>query len=177
MSDIVKSLQMTWTASSIQEEIVPEGYLIRGFLPGDEEAYCALMQKAGFDAWGREQLDKAVRTSVRQGIRFIISGKDESFVATAGAFRQPNPYHPEGGEMGWVAVDPASRGRGLGGVVVNSATKRLIETGFTDIYLQTDDFRLPAIKTYLKLGWKPFLYIDGMKERWDNVTTALGISS
>ena len=42
------------------------------------------------------------------------------------------------------------------------------------IYLSTDDWRLPAIKVYLKLGYEPLLYADDMKGRWKAVCGKLG---
>ena len=35
--------------------------------------------------------------------------------------------------------------------------------------LKTDDFRLPAIKTYLNIGFKPDLSTDDYKERWEKI--------
>lgn len=35
-----------------------------------------------------------------------------------------------------------------------------------DIHLYTEDFRLAALKTYLKLGYIPILYSPEMPERW-----------
>jgi len=41
--------------------------------------------------------------------------------------------------------------------------------GKTEACLTTDDFRLPAVKIYLKLGFEPDLTRDGHKDRWDNI--------
>jgi mycothiol synthase len=54
-----------------------------------------------------------------------------------------------------------------------AATARLIQAGYEEIYLRTDDHRLPAIKTYLKLGWEPFLCAPDMAERWRTVCQQL----
>ena len=43
---------------------------------------------------------------------------------------------------------------------------RLYEAGYRAFSLLTDDFRLAAVKTYLDLGWKPWLYLDDMEGRW-----------
>ena len=43
---------------------------------------------------------------------------------------------------------------------------RLYETGYRFFSLLTDDFRLAAVKIYLDLGWKPWLYLDDMEGRW-----------
>ena len=47
--------------------------------------------------------------------------------------------------------------------------RRFASAGYTRIYLKTDDWRLPAIKTYLKLGFIPFLFLPDMEGRWRDV--------
>ena len=41
--------------------------------------------------------------------------------------------------------------------------------------LNTDDFRKPAIKIYLGLGYRPYLYDDDMAERWHALMDYYGI--
>ena len=43
---------------------------------------------------------------------------------------------------------------------------RLYQEGYRAYSLLTDDFRLPAVSTYLKLGWQPLLYLEDMEGRW-----------
>ena len=43
-------------------------------------------------------------------------------------------------------------------------------------YLFTDEFRIPAIKIYLKLGFVPYLYESDMAERWQGVMKDMGIA-
>lgn len=94
-------------------------------------------------------------------------------VATAMANHSPNEQHPNAGVLDWVATDPAHQGIGLGKAVVTAVTRLLIQRGYGRIYLLTDDWRLPAIATYLSLGWKPYIYKDEMQTRWDAVQKAL----
>jgi mycothiol synthase len=66
-------------------------------------------------------------------------------------------------------TDPKHRGKGLGYNVFLKATWRLIEAGYKSIRVVTNDQRLPALKTYLKSGFLPFLYHYDMEERWTRV--------
>jgi mycothiol synthase len=59
-------------------------------------------------------------------------------------------------------------------VVVIAATGRLTTEGYSRVYLSTDDWRLPAISIYLKLGWKPLLFAPDMERRWLTVLSELG---
>jgi mycothiol synthase len=97
----------------------------------------------------------------------------KTVVATALATHSPTELHPFGAQLGWVAADPEHKGRKLGTVVSAAATARMLQAGYRRIYLQTDDFRLPAIKVYLDLGYEPLLYCEGMAERWQDVEAAL----
>jgi len=52
----------------------------------------------------------------------------------------------------------------------------LVQRGYERIYLLTDDWRLPAIATYLSLGWEPYIYDEQMRERWERVMAQLARS-
>lgn len=84
--------------------------------------------------------------------------------------------HPFGGELGWVAADPAHAGKGLGYAVCAAVTARLLQAGYDNIHLYTEHWRLAAIKTYLKLGYLPFLFAPEMAERWRAVCIQLSWS-
>ena len=104
-------------------------------------------------------------------IEHIQSGR---LVATAMAHHQSLPEHPCGGELGWVAGDPAHKGKGLGYAVCAAVVRRLLEIGYRNIFLRTDDPRLPAISVYLKLGFVPFLFAPDMEGRWRDICAKLG---
>jgi predicted dehydrogenase/GNAT superfamily N-acetyltransferase len=175
-SDGGPQLHMTWPRHRMKrppEVTVPAGYELRIFRPGDEPAYLALMAKAGFGDF-TDRL-RAWRDKLLCDGLFVVEHKPSGeLVATAMATHSPTDLHPFGGELGWVAADPDHKGKGLGLAVCAAATRRLIAAGYQDIRLQTDDWRLPALKVYLKLGYDPMLYCDGMGERWRAILQKLG---
>ena len=63
-------------------------------------------------------------------------------------------------------ADPDHAGRGLGLAVSAAVTARLLQAGYRHIHLYTEHWRLAALKTYLKLGYVPFLYLPEMLARW-----------
>ena len=89
------------------------------------------------------------------------------------ATHNPTPLHPYGGELGWVAGSPAHAGRGLGTAVCAAVVRRFLTAGYRRVYLLTDDWRLPALKVYLKLGFVPYLFEAGMAARWQGICNAL----
>jgi len=152
----------------------PPGYALRCYAESDEKAYLELMAKAGFENWGRDMLARMLRTVLPEGFFVVVHRATGKLVATAMATHNSSELHPYGGELGWVAGDPEHAGKGLGLAVCAAATGRFIRSGYRRIYLKTDDWRLAAIKTYLKLGYEPLLYCDGMAERWQAVCDRLG---
>jgi mycothiol synthase len=169
-------LQMVWPLwrlGEVLKPVVPDGYRLRTYTGADEVAYIALMGWAGFGGWDHEQVEK-LRARLFPGGFFVVDhGASGALVATAQAGPRPTDLHPRGAELGWVAASPAHGRRGLGLAVCAAATGLMLRRGCRDIYLSTDDHRLAAVKTYLMLGYLPFLYTDGMERRWRRVVETL----
>ena len=69
-----------------------------------------------------------------------------------------------------VACKPEFRGLGLGHLMCDVAVWALKNMGMKDAVLRTDDWRIPAIKTYLKASFVPDLESEpDFKERWDKI--------
>jgi mycothiol synthase len=167
-----EQLRMVWPQSLLSappSPSLPEGYLVRSYTEADEAAYLALMAKAGFDGWDHDRLRRTMESVLPDGFFLIAHAPTGRLAATAMSTHRPTELHPYGGELGWVAGDPDHRGKGLGLAVCAAATARFIRAGYRNIYLRTDDWRLAAIKTYLRLGYEPFLFRDDMAERWRRV--------
>jgi ribosomal protein S18 acetylase RimI-like enzyme len=88
-------------------------------------------------------------------------------VATASV--RYHPRFPESGYVHWVGVDPAERGRRLGTVVMARVMRRFAADGRASSILETDDFRLPAIASYLGQGFIPHYTDPDHEERWSRV--------
>ena len=165
----MSQLQMIWPKEKLNEPpdfVLPAGYSLRTYRNGDKNAYVKLMRNAGFDSWGVENFNETLKSALPNGLFFVVCDETGDLVATTVAQHAPSELHPFGGSLGWVAGSKDHSGKGLGYVVCAAVTKRLVDAGYEDIYLLTDDFRLPAVKTYLKLGWTPLFHEDDMKERW-----------
>jgi mycothiol synthase len=61
----------------------------------------------------------------------------------------------------------------LGQAVCAAVVARYARGGYQRVFLNTDDFRLPAVKVYLKLGFVPFLHGPDMEARWRKVCAQL----
>ena len=153
---------------------VPDGYLMRQYRPDDEAEYLRLMHSAGFTGFDGAQVARLLESTLPDGFFVVEHKSTAALVATAFARHRPTELHPFGGELSFVATDPDHRGKGLGTAVSAAVIRRFVEAGYRRIYLLTDDWRLPAIKIYLRLGFEPMQHCEGMAERWDKVLEELG---
>ena len=162
-------LQMRWPEPLLDSPPTPKlppGYRLRCYADGDLAGYIELMARAGFGGWTAERVAAMLDRVLPDGFFVVDHVATGRVVATAVAEDRPRPGHPCGGEMGWVAADPDHRGRGLGRAVCAAATARLLAAGYRDVYLLTDDWRFPAIRTYLRLGYVPVLAGQAIANRW-----------
>jgi mycothiol synthase len=168
-------LQMVWPPTRPAPPLrVHAGYYVRTYQPGDIDPFCQVMDLAGFTGWTEEMLRPWLNMVIPDGWFMAVHAATEQIAATAMTTHNPTPLHPFGGELGWVAGHPAHTGKGLGWSVCAAVTLRYLRAGYHNIYLKTDDFRLPAIKIYLRLGYVPLLYLPEMAERWRVICGQLG---
>jgi mycothiol synthase len=169
-------LQMVWPEHRLATPPLvqlPPGYTLRPYQPGDERRFYQVMALAGWPGWNDDLMRPWLARILPEGWFMAIHTESSQIVATAMAMHSHSELHPFGGELGWVASDPAHAGQGLGLVVSAAVTARLIAAGYRNIHLYTEDWRLPALKTYLKLGYIPFLYTPQMPERWQVICEQL----
>jgi mycothiol synthase len=97
---------------------------------------------------------------------------DGTVVATASAAHQPALYG-DAGVLHWVAALPGQGGKGLGGLVSLAALHHCAGCGLVAAMLLTDDARVPAIRTYRKLGFRPFYSHRSHPARWQAILATL----
>jgi mycothiol synthase len=159
----------------------PFGYRLRTFRDGDEAAWGAIMSAP--DGIGADWTVDKVRVSMMEQPQFAADGlffaicdaAAELPVASATAWRVPADEYATG-YVHMVGALPEHRGKGLGRLVTLATLHYFREHGFGDVILDTDDVRLPAIRTYLGLGFVPMYRQDPLSDhvsRWSSVMIAL----
>lgn len=83
-------------------------------------------------------------------------------------------YDTKEGYIHMVACHEAARGKGYGTLLNNIALCTLKQEGMQTAYLTTDDWRIPAIKSYLRAGFEPDISTDNFKERWNKIYEQIG---
>jgi mycothiol synthase len=165
-------LQLVWPTHQRPEFIephVPSGYAIRTYQPGDEHPFLALMAVTDFDPWDDAKLQYNLARIIPDGWFFALDSTTQNAVGTAMCLHNYSGHTPFTGDVGWVACHPAHRGHGVGYSLTAAVTNRFRSAGYTRIQLGTEYYRLPAIKTYLKLGYLPRLYCPEMYPMWEAI--------
>lgn len=153
---------------------LPPGYVERCWQSGDEDRLPRLLG----EAFGpRRSTYAALQEFWRKypgiapdGIVVVENARGEA-VATASA--RIDPSTPGRGAVHLVAVRTDHRCRGLGAWVTLTALQRLAARGVTYAVLATREERLPAIRVYLRIGWKPLIEDAASEELWSEVRRAL----
>lgn len=150
---------------------VPPGYVLRQLCKDDQQRYDDLFHLA-FEDEGR--YPEILSRTLDGGFFVVEHLASHQLVASCLAMRgSSSPRHAEG-QLGWLVTDPSHTQKGLGTIVSACATNRLVAEGYSRPFLGTEDFRIPAISIYLKLGWRPLLYTTAMESRWRNICNCLG---
>jgi mycothiol synthase len=147
-------------------------FSLRTMTPDDLSGVAALLRAAFEDAsWTKARAQKELCDPPDVIATWIITA-GEKIITTATTLLEPQA-HPGSGCVHWVATDPAYRGHSLGYIASLRVLHDFVRLGCRDAILRTDDFRLPAIKTYLKLGFVPESQNDLQPARWEEIMAQL----
>jgi len=144
------------------------GYTVRAVVPADHGPLAELLSEAFGDKWDTERV--AAEFSPGNGVEatYVVVSSAGAVVATASARRLPDRY-PQAGYVHYVGVRVSERGRRLGEVITRRVLVHFVAAGLDEAVLETDDFRLPAVRTYLRLGFVPEPRTPGEPRRWSKV--------
>ncbi|QHW34457.1 GNAT family N-acetyltransferase [Paenibacillus rhizovicinus] len=151
---------------------LPDGYQARSFRSGDEEAWERIIGASFGEAYSFAKHmteDEAYRP---ERVWFVCDRSGVP-VATASAWFRPQ-WNADTGYLHMVGIVPEHAGRGLGLWVSLAALLQMKQEGRTRCVLHTDNFRLPAVKTYLKLGYMPEVVDEAHANRWRGLAGVLG---
>ena len=153
---------------------LPEGYVARHYQEGDREAWTRIIADSFATVMAPDAFEQRFNGGVfrPEQIWFVAAG--DVPVATAAAWVVPR-WGEQRGMLHMVGALSTHRGRRLGLLVSLAALYQMAREGRTEAVLQTDDFRLPAVRTYLTLGFEPCLIHDNQRARWRAVLPQVGV--
>ena len=157
---------------------LPAGYSMRTYHKGDEEHWARIISDS---FGGRERTAQDTANEITSRDVFIPDGFYFAIhrgvpVGTACAWRQ-SVDEKDVGYVHMVGVVAEHTGHKLGKWVSLAVLSHFRDNGFKCSMLDTDDFRIPAVKTYLNLGFIPVYVEEGQPERWSDIFEKLGLPS
>ncbi len=180
----MNQLLMRWDAKEIENLPVPAGYHFVQYRRGGVDGLSPEKFREGYlktiapnrvpEDWEFPWFHDDARIP-DDGFFVIVSEEIDRIVATAAL--QLNEYKPGTATLHMVYSDPAHRGKKLGEIVTIAAMRYVWEHGIPVMYLETDEFRIPAIKVYLRQGFCPVYCGEDMEGRWAGVFRELGVES
>jgi mycothiol synthase len=153
------------------------GYELRAFQAGDESAWVAILSASDLGVWDRARIDRLIageRGAVPLEGAFFATFRGEPVGTAHLEMREDGDTVCS--ELSWVAVLPEHRGRNLGYPLCRAALAYARSAGHPYVILKTQDFRVGAIKTYLRLGFEPTMEDPSHPERWRQLLHVLSNS-
>lgn len=154
----------------IEQPALPPGpFLLRIYLPGDEEDWLRIVTEAYGCEWGEAAFERCIRTdeSFLPERLFFVTWNGRP-IGVVGAF-QKLIHGANTGYIHMMAVLPEFQGRSIGSVLLCACLRYFKAQGWQDAVLDTEASRLEAIRLYLRHGFKPHPEIPGDEARWAEV--------
>ena len=149
----------------------PEGYALRAAGPADYPGVASVIGTAFEEPWDAARVARALGPAEGVEAIFVVV-RGPQVVATASARVLPEAY-PGSGYVHYVGVHPDDRGRALGELVTLAVLGHFAGRGLADAVLETDAFRVAALRTYLRMGFVPDYRQPHDPERWSQVMRTL----
>jgi predicted dehydrogenase/ribosomal protein S18 acetylase RimI-like enzyme len=150
---------------------LPAGYRARRARPEDVEGLARLLN-AAFGGWDAARVRAQLLEAPDVRATFVVVDEAERVVACASDRRVPDRF-PGAMYLHYVAAHPAHARRGLGRAASAAAIAHAYAEAPCDAVLETDDHRLAAVVTYLRLGFTPEYTDVSHRARWAAVLGAL----
>lgn len=135
----------------------PEGYIMRPYKQGDgvDWCECCIGGSLGIEEASEEIfIEKMLKDEMVNpaNIFFLVSTHNNEIAGTVTYQYSPKK---DTGTIHMVGIKKKYQGLGLALPMNLYAVSKILEDGKTQVNLTTDDWRLPAIKTYFNAGFKP----------------------
>lgn len=162
---------------NLPELELPVGYEMRTYRKGDEGHWARIISDS---FGGRERTAQDTENEITNRDVFVPDGfyfatHRDVPVGTACAWRQ-SVDEKDVGYVHMVGVVAEHTGHKLGKWVSLAVLCYFRDNNFKCSMLDTDDFRIPAVKTYLNLGFIPVYVEEGQPERWRKIFKELELA-
>lgn len=162
--------------ADIPQHPLPAGYSMRMFRPGDEATWVRVWQASEvFEKISPSHFAGSFGYALAAMPRrcYFLQDAGGEDVGTITAWWNPTYQRRRWGQIHWVAVTPAHRGKGLAKGMMTVAMNRLRALGHRRAMLFTQTPRLGAIKVYLDFGFAPVADSEKAVYAWGLVAAEL----
>ena len=168
----MEQLSMLRGNEPVQDYSFPDGYYMRPYQPslndGCAWCECCIDGELSVTEISEEFFEKFMLndpTVNPANIYFLISPTGE----VAGTITYQYTKEEGLGRIHMVGVQKKYLGKRLSLPMSLYVVQKILDDGKARINLSTDDWRIPAIKTYLRAGFKPIYHHPDMEERWNKI--------
>lgn len=148
---------------------LPGGYRLRPYAEGDMSSLVATLADSFREYWDAPRVARELTAAPDVQTVYVVAHGD-TVVGTASSRFVPTRY-PDAGYIHWVGVSSEHLRRGIASALLVRVLHEFKERGYPAAVLETDDFRIPAIRSYMKLGFVPIYDVLGEdhRARWSQV--------
>jgi mycothiol synthase len=146
------------------------GYSLRPFAKGDDVTLLAkLLTEAFADPWDEVRTRAELTEAADVHAVYVVTYQDEMVATASSQLREKHTR--TSGYVHWVGTHPDHRGKGLAYALVARVLQDFVARGYKGAYLETQSYRLAAIKTYLRLGFTPEYEVEGENHQviWSSI--------
>jgi GNAT superfamily N-acetyltransferase len=161
--------------AAIASPPLPGGYRMRFYGQGDLDIWLRIQAHDPFFVPTAETFAASMpgdTALLASRVMFLVDPAGED-VGTVTAWSNDRLIGREIGQIHWVALVLAARGRGLAKPMVSAACALLHERGYREACLETNTRRIPALNLYLALGFAPFVRNEVERQAWRGVAPRL----
>lgn len=171
---MIKQLLMVWRNDSpLAPLALPEGYRFHNWRRGGDEILSyEKYRECWIKMWSAEGIeritkwfDEVYNDALVPDDGFFTILYDEGEPVAVSCI-QIGEHTPDSATVHAVAASTDHKGKGLGRIITQAVMLEAQKRGIYETYLTTDDWRIPAVKIYLDLGFRPVLWDSDMRERW-----------
>lgn len=149
---------------------LPAGFTFRPLTEGDADELAALVTAAYHPEHDQPWDGARIRAELLDASdvleTWLIVDGSGRIHATASERVLPYIYTDGTGYVHFVATSSASQGLGLGRAITLQVLHSFVERGLNRAVLNTADFRIPAVRLYLQLGFIPEYRDDSERAAW-----------
>lgn len=158
--EVLRTLHYMTVDLPVQVKPLPEGFTVRAFRPGRDEAAWVEQNNRAFathpdqGGWTQYHLAERMREPWFDPAGFLLIEQAGRLAASCWTREHCRADGERLGEIHVISVDPDQQGRGLGAVAVTLGLDHLWRAGITKAMLYVDGASTAAVALYRRLGFE-----------------------